>query len=64
MAYRNRELVDRGFTNIKSHVKNLDFMISRGGVDLSEFRKEMKNLYDKVEDLETLIERESSHTNG
>tara|TARA_R110000744_G_scaffold1818_1_gene6505 strand:- start:788 stop:982 length:195 start_codon:yes stop_codon:yes gene_type:complete len=64
MAYRNPELVDKGFTNIKSQVKNLDLMISRGGADVSEFRKGISKLYSKVEELETLIERESSHTNG
>ena len=31
MAFRNKELVDRGFTNIKSQVKTLDLAISRGG---------------------------------
>ena len=64
MAFRNKELVDKGFTNIKSKIKTLDFQISRGGVNLEDFRKEIKNLYNKVEDLENLIERESSHING
>tara|TARA_R110000822_G_scaffold75262_1_gene181027 strand:+ start:1141 stop:1335 length:195 start_codon:yes stop_codon:yes gene_type:complete len=64
MAYRNKELVDRGFTNVKSLVKTLDFMISRGGANIEDFRKEINKLYSKVEDLETLVERESSHTNG
>lgn len=64
MAFRNKELVDRGFTNIKSQVKTLDLAISRGGGSVEDFRKEIKRLYDKIEDLETLVERESSHTNG
>ena len=63
MAYRNKELVDRGFTNIKSIIKTLNLMVSRGS-GVNEFRKEIENLYGKVEDLETLVERESSHTNG
>ena len=64
MAFRNNELVDRGFTNIKSQVKTLDYTVARGGVNIDDFRKEVKKLYDKIEDLETLVERESSHTNG
>tara|TARA_R110002167_G_scaffold232236_2_gene437484 strand:- start:750 stop:944 length:195 start_codon:yes stop_codon:yes gene_type:complete len=64
MAFRNKELVDRGFTHIKSKIKTLDLHISRGGVNIEDFRKEIKNLYDKVEDLESLVERESSHING
>jgi|TARA_R110000803_G_scaffold25299_3_gene60442 hypothetical protein len=64
MAFRNKELVDRGFTNIKSQVKTLDYTVARGGVNIDDFRKEVKKLYDKIEDLETLVERESSHTNG
>ena len=64
MAFRNKELVDRGFTNIKSQVKTLDYTVARGGVNMDDFRKDIKKLYDKIEDLETLVERESSHKNG
>lgn len=64
MALRNRELVDRGFTNIKSQVKTLDHMVSRGGLNVGEFRKFIKVLYEKVEDLESLVEREGAHING
>jgi hypothetical protein len=64
MVLRNKELVDRGFINIKSQIKTLDHMVSRGGVDIGEFRNFIKSLYEKVEDLESLIEREGTHTNG
>ena len=37
MAFRNKELVDRGFVNIKSGVKTLDLMVSRGGSDVDAF---------------------------
>tara|TARA_R110000803_G_scaffold14714_1_gene40904 strand:+ start:946 stop:1143 length:198 start_codon:yes stop_codon:yes gene_type:complete len=59
MAFRNKELVDRGFTNIKSGVKTLDLMVSRGGSDVDAFRKQLKNVYDKIEELESLVEREA-----
>jgi lipoate-protein ligase A len=59
MAFRNKELIDKGFTNVKSKVKSLDLMVSRGGSSVEEFRKSLKNLYEKLEDLESLVEREA-----
>ena len=59
MAFRNKELVDKGFTNIKSGIKTLDLMVSRGGSDVEAFRKQLKQVYNKVEDLESLVEREA-----
>jgi|TARA_R110000744_G_scaffold363937_1_gene472375 hypothetical protein len=59
MAFRNKELIDKGFINIKSGVKNLDLMVSRGGSDIDTFRKKLKEVYDKVENLESLVEREA-----
>ncbi len=60
MAFRNKELIDKGFTNVKSKVKSLDLMVSRGGSSVEEFRKNLKNLYEKLEDLESLVEREAN----
>jgi hypothetical protein len=34
-------------------------MVSRGGSDVDDFRKQLKKVYNKVEDLETLVEREA-----
>ena len=59
MAFRNKELVDKGFTNIKSGVKTLDLMVSRGKSDVDDFRKQLKIVYDKIEELESLVEREA-----
>tara|TARA_R110001592_G_scaffold129132_1_gene341443 strand:+ start:1530 stop:1727 length:198 start_codon:yes stop_codon:yes gene_type:complete len=59
MAFRNKELVDKGFTNIKSGVKTLDLMVSRGKSDVDAFRKQLKIVYDKIEELESLVEREA-----
>ena len=59
MAFRNKELIDKGFTNIKSGVKTLDLMVSRGKSDVDAFRKQLKKVYDKVENLESLVEREA-----
>ena len=59
MAFRNKELIDKGFTNIKSGVKTLDLMVARGGSDVDTFRKHIKQVYDKIEDLESLVEREA-----
>ena len=59
MAFRNKELVDKGFVNIKSGVKTLDLMVSRGGSDVGAFRKQIKAVYYKIEELESLVEREA-----
>tara|TARA_Y100000385_G_scaffold256221_1_gene282495 strand:- start:335 stop:532 length:198 start_codon:yes stop_codon:yes gene_type:complete len=59
MAFRNKELIDKGFTNIKSGVKTLDLMVSRGGSDVNAFRKQIKEVYEKIENLESLVEREA-----
>ena len=50
MAFRHKELVDKGFTNIKSGVKTLDLMVSRGKSDVDAFRKQLKIVYDKIEE--------------
>ena len=63
MAFRNKELVDRGFTNIKSQVKTLDYTVARGGVNIDDFRKEVKKLYDKVEDFMKSMDSEPSKAN-
>jgi|TARA_B100001778_G_scaffold226435_1_gene188027 alcohol dehydrogenase class IV len=60
MAFRNKELVDKGFTNIKTKVRTLDLMVSRGGSSVEDFRKILKSLYEKIEDLESLVEKEAS----
>ena len=59
MAFRNKELVDRGFVNVKSGVKTLDLMVSRGDSDVNTFRKKLKEVYEKIESLESLVEREA-----
>ena len=59
MDFRNKTLVDKRFTQIKSKVKNLDLMVARGQSTQQEFRNGLKDLYETVEDLETLIERET-----
>ena len=34
-------------------------MVSRGGSDVGAFRKQIKAVYDKIEELESLVEREA-----
>ncbi len=59
MDFRNKTLVDKRFTQIKSKVKNLDLMVARGQSTQQDFRNGLKDLYETIEDLETLIERET-----
>ncbi|MCP5063729.1 MAG: hypothetical protein GY936_14875 [Ignavibacteriae bacterium] len=60
MAFRNKQGIDKGFTNVKSGIKTLDLMVSRGGSSVDDFRKKLKEVYEKVEDLESLVEREAN----
>ena len=48
MAFRNKELIDKGFVNIKSGVKTLDLMVSRGGSDIDTFRTQIKKVYNAL----------------
>jgi|TARA_R110000744_G_scaffold320048_1_gene426271 hypothetical protein len=59
MDFRNKVLVDKRFTQIKSKVKNLDLMVARGQSSQQDFRNGLKDLYETVEDLESIIERET-----
>ena len=59
MDFRNKVLVDKRFTQIKSKVKNLHLMVARGQSSQQDFRNGLKDLYETVEDLESIIERET-----
>tara|TARA_R110000782_G_scaffold87008_6_gene168470 strand:- start:318 stop:515 length:198 start_codon:yes stop_codon:yes gene_type:complete len=59
MDFRNKVLVDKRFTQIKSKVKNLDLMVARGQSSQQDFRDGLKDLYETIEDLESIIERET-----
>lgn len=64
MPFRNKELIDRGFTNVKTKVRTLDTMVARGGANVQDFRNSLKALYDKIEELEEFVEREHTLKNG
>jgi len=59
MEFRNKVLVDKRFTQIKAKTKNLDLMVARGQSSQQDFRNGLKDLYETVEDLESIIERET-----
>ena len=52
MNFRNKTLIDKRFTQIKSKVKGLDLMVSRGQSTQQDFRNGLKDLYETIEDLE------------
>jgi hypothetical protein len=60
MSFRNKQGIDKGFINVKSGVKTLDLMVSRGGSSVEDFRKQLKEVYEKIENLESLVEREAN----
>ena len=59
MNFRNKTLIDKRFTQVKSKVKGLDLMVSRGQSTQQDFRNGLKDLYETIEDLESIIERET-----
>lgn len=56
---KNRELVDKRFTQIEGKIKGLKFILSRQS-PVSEFKKELESLEEIVSDLKSMIEREQS----
>lgn len=58
MAFRNKELVDRRFTNIKGLVRQLDQLVKRGG-NINDFKNTIKRLDETIEELESIIEQEA-----
>jgi len=56
---RNKELVDKRFMQISGKIKTLEFLLSRQS-SKEEFMGVVKELGDTVEDLRSLIDRETS----
>ena len=56
---RNKELVDKRFMQISGKIKTLEFLLSRQS-SKKEFMGVVKELGDTVEDLRSLIDRETS----
>ena len=58
MAFRNKELIDRRFTNVKGLIRQLDQLVKRGG-SVKDYKATLKLLEEKVESLEDIIEQEA-----
>jgi hypothetical protein len=58
MAFRNKELIDRRFVNVKGLIRQLDQLVKRGG-SIEDFKNTLKSLEERVELLEDLIEQEA-----
>ena len=56
---RNKELVDKRFSQIEGKIKTLKFLLSRQS-SVQQFKDELETLENTVEDLKSIIERESS----
>jgi hypothetical protein len=56
---KNGQLVDKRFSQIEGKIKTLNFLLSRQS-PVSEFKKELEELGDVVEDLKSIIEREQT----
>jgi len=56
---RNKELVDKRFSQIEGRIKTLKFLLSRQS-SVQQFKDELKSLENTVEDLKSMIERDYS----
>ena len=56
---RNKELVDKRFSQIEGKIKTLKFLLSRQS-SVQQFKDELKSLENTVEDLKSMIERDYS----
>lgn len=56
---KNQELIDKRFSQIEGKLKTLKLLISRQ-TSVNEFRKEIESTEELVNDLKSIIERESS----
>ena len=53
---RNTQLIDKRFDQMESKIKVLKFLLSRQS-SVEDFKEELKNMEDILEDLKSLIER-------
>ncbi len=56
---RNKQLVDKRFEQIDSRIKTLKYLLSRQS-NVQDFKDEIQKLEDNVDDLKSLIERDST----
>ena len=56
---RNKELVDKRFSQIEGKIKTLKFLISRQS-PVQQFKDELNQLEEIVDDLKSLVERDST----
>lgn len=56
---RNQELINKRFQQIEGKIKTLKFLIGRQS-PVQDFKNELTNLEEVVEDLRSLVDREST----
>jgi len=57
---RNKELIDRYLINLKGRIRGIDGRIARQEISASELRKELKQVEEKIEELEGFLEKYTS----
>jgi len=57
---RNQELVDKRFMQIEGKLKNLKFLLTRPETKSSEFKKTIEGTEELVNDLKSILERDST----
>lgn len=56
---RNQELIDKRFEQIEGKIKTLKFLLSRQS-SVNDFKNELNQMEELVDNLKSLVERESS----
>lgn len=56
---RNQELINKRFQQIEGKIKTLKFLIGRQS-PVQDFKNELTNLEEVVEDLRSLVDRETT----
>lgn len=57
---RNKELIDKYLINLKGRIRGIDGRIARQEISANELRRELKQVEEKIEELESFLEKYTS----
>lgn len=57
---KNQELIDRRFMQLEAKLKTMNLLLSRPGSTSKQFKDEIKDAEEVIEDLKAIIERDTT----
>lgn len=57
---RNKELIDKYLVNLKGRIRGIDVKVARQEISVRDLRKELKTVEEKIEELESFLEKYTS----